>query len=647
MDCLQFDKSKLINLEYSLHRELIRSNRAGSYASMTIIGSNTRKYHGLLIVPLEHLDGGNHLLLSSFDETVIQRGAHFNLALHRYPGNQFEPRGHKYIRDFRTEPIPKLTYRVGGVVLTKELLLAEDEERILIKYTLVEAHSPTTLQFRPFLAFRNIHKLSKANMDADTRFYSVKNGMKMKLYYGYPNLFMQFSKTVEYVHVPNWYYNIEYHQEQNRGYEYQEDLMVPGYFEIPIKKGESIIFSAGTKEAVTQSLKQQFEKEIAKRIPRSDFHNCLKNSAQQFIVKKDDKTEIIAGFPWFGRWGRDTFISLPGLTLAIDDIKTCKSVIDTMASELNGPLFPNVGSNSNAAYNSVDAPMWFFWSIQQYVEHTGSIKKIWKEYGSKLKKVLKGFKEGTVYNIKMHENGLVYAGENGVALTWMDAVVNNKPVTPRIGYNVEINALWYNAICFSLQVAEYANDKQFIEEWSKVPILIKESFNRVFWNDKKGYLADYVNGDYTDWSVRPNQVFATSLPYTMIDDEKKKSILDVIEKELLTPKGLRTLAPSHKDYIGVYEGDQESRDLSYHQGTVWPWLIGHFVEGYLKLHEKSGVSFAEKIYNNFQEDMAYHGIGSISEIYDGDPPHRPKGAISQAWSVAEILRIRTLIDKFK
>lgn len=646
-NCLKFDKAKLINLEYSLNRELIRSNRAGSYGSTTIIGSTTRKYHGLLITPLEHLDGGNHLLLSSFDETVIQRGAYFNLALHKYPNNYFEPRGHKYIRDFVTDPIPKLTYRVGGVILSKEMLLAEEDERILIRYTLEDAHSPTTLQFRPFLAFRNVHKLSKANMDADTRFYTIKNGVKIKLYYGYPYLHMQFSKKVDYVHVPNWYHNLEYVQEQLRGYDYQEDLMVPGYFEVPIKKGESIVFSAGTKEIIPTNLKKQFELEIKKRTPRTDFFNCLKNSAQQFIVRKDGKTEIIAGFPWFGRWGRDTFIALPGLTLAVDDPKTCKAVIDTMTAELNGPLFPNVGSNINATYNSVDAPMWYFWAIQQYADYTKSINKIWKEYGSKLKKVLKGFKEGTKYNIKMHDNGLIYAGEQGVALTWMDAVVNARPVTPRIGFPVEINALWYNAICFSLEAAKYAKDKAFIEEWKDIPAIIKNSFNEMFWCDNKKYLADYVTYDYKDWAVRPNQVIATSIKYSPIEDEQRKLVLDMVERELLTPKGLRTLAPNHQDYVGIYEGNQEQRDKAYHQGTVWPWLLGHFVEGYLKIHERSGVSFVEKLYKGFEDDMAYHGIGTISEIYDGDPPHRPNGAISQAWSVAEILRIKTLIDKYK
>jgi predicted glycogen debranching enzyme len=373
----------------------------------------------------------------------------------------------------------------------------------------------------------------------------------------------------------------------------------------------------------------------------------LINSAQQFICKTGKKTEIIAGFPWFGRWGRDTFISLPGLTLAIGDVKTCKAVLDTMSAELKGSLFPNIGHGSQASLNSVDAPLWYFWAIQQYNAVVKNDEAIWKDYGKKMIKILTGYRDGTSYNIKMHDNGLIYSGEPGKALTWMDAVVYGKPVTPRIGYNVEINALWYNAICFTLEMAQKAGDKKFVSEWNNLPPLIINTFYDTFWNEKRGYLADYVNGDFKDWSVRPNQVFVTSLKYSPVSDDIKKSVLDVIKGELLTPKGLRTLSPKNPLYIGIYAGDQESRDSAYHQGTVWPWLLGHYAEGYLHIHKKSGLAHIEKLYYGFEEDMTMHGIGSISEVYDGNPPHSPGGTISQAWSVAELLRISKLIDKYK
>lgn len=647
MGYIKFDKTQLINLEYSLKREVLRSNHSGTYAFTTIIGCNTRKYHALLACPLDYIDGGTHILLSTLDETVVQHGESFNLGIHKYPCI-YEPKGHKYIRDFETEPIMYVIYRVGGVVLKKEILLVTHEDRVLIRYTLLDANSPTKLVFKPFLAFRNIHALSKANLDVNTKFTSIKNGIKIRMYQGYPSLHMQFSKKPEYVPVPNWYYNIEYIEEQSRGYDFHEDLYVPGYFEVPLKKGEILIFSAGTAPAVTQTLNRQFNKELNGRIPLDGFKNCLINAAQQFIVRKNKRTEIIAGFPWFGRWGRDTFISLPGLTIPLGDLKTFKAVIDSMITELKGGLFPNAGSYENPAYNSVDAPLWFFWALQQYCEFAKCHKHLWKEYGKKMKQILNNFRRGTDFNIKMHENGLLWQGSCGHALTWMDAIVAGKPVTSRTGFAVEINALWYNAIMFSLTAAKIAQDRKFILEWINIPELIKKSFLEMFWDESKGYLADVTDYEKKDWSMRPNQVFATSLPYSIIDDENiKKNILDAIKKELLTPKGLRTLSPKDCNYIGIYQGDQNQRDSSYHQGTVWPWLLGHFAEGYLRIHGSSGVDFIENIFNGFEEDMVIHGISTISEIYDGDPPHNPNGAVSQAWSVAELLRMKMMIEQFK
>ena len=646
MSYLRVDKSRLINLEYSLGKEILRTNRAGSYASMTIIGCNTRKYHGLLVCPVDQLDGERHVLLSSLDETVIQHGKEFNIGIHKYEGDNYEPKGHKYVRDFEAETIPVTIIRVGGVVLRKERLLVENDEQILIKYTLLEAHSPTILRFKPFLAFRNIHALSKSNLTANTKSEFVPNGIKSKLYNGYPFLHMQFSKSVDFIPVPDWYYNIEYLEEQKRGYDYKEDLFVPGYFELPIKKGESVIFSGSTKEVNPNSITRRFTAELKKRVPRDDFKNCLINSAQQFIVRKKGETQIIAGFPWFDCWGRDTFISLPGLTLSIDDPKTFLQVTDTEVKKLKGGLFPNMGSGEDAAYNSVDAPLWFFWAIQQYVDYAGSEMSVWKNYSGHMKAILAAYRNGASFNIRMQENGLIWAGEEGKALTWMDAVVDGYPVTQRKGFAVEINALWYNAVKFTLELAEKAGDNKFVKEWENMPEKIKESFRIVFCDPDKAYLADYVDGDYKDWSVRPNQIFAVSLKYSPLDNDKKKQVLDTVRKELLTPRGLRTLSPKNPDYKAVYEGNQEQRDKAYHQGTVWPWLLGHFCEGYLRLHKKSGIGFVRQLVEGFEEVMSEHGIGSISEIYDGNPPHLPGGAISQAWSVAEILRILTMLGKY-
>ena len=646
MSYIEFDKNQLINLEYSLSKELLRSNRAGSYASTTIIGCNTRKYHGLLITKQPAIDTENHVLLSSIDETIIQHDTEFNLGIHKYADNIYQPKGHKYIRNFDTEPIPKLTYRVGGVVLTKERLFSQKDDRIIFKYTLIEANSPTKLKFTPYLAFRNIHFLSKANPDLNKEYNEVLNGITLKMYENYTNIFMQFSKNIKYTYKPDWYYNIEYSRDKARGYDFREDLYVPGYFEVFIDKGESIYFSAGIKEINPSSLKRLFNNEIKRRIPRNNFENCLENSAQQFIVNRDKKTEIIAGFQWLGRKGRDTFISLPGLTLFNGNNNTFKSVIDTMISEMNGPLFPNSGEGKNTAYNSVDAPLWFFWALQQYAEFADKQHLIWKEYGDVIQIILNGFKNGTLFNIKMSDNGLIFAGETGKAITWMNTIVSGNPVTARIGMPVEINALWYNAIMFSIEAAKQTNDIKFVKTWEDLPEKIQNSFVNTFWDEEKGYLSDYVNEDYKDWSVRPNMVFATSLAFSPVSENIRKQILDTIERELLTPRGLRTLSPKDPLYKGIYYGNQEKRDMALHQGSVFPWLLCHFAEGYLKIHGKNGLPFIKTLYKGFEDVMEDHGIGSISEVYDGNPPHKAGGTISQAWSVAELLRMGRLIEKY-
>ena len=646
MSYIEFDKNQLINLGYSLKRELIRSNRAGAYACRTIIGCNTRKYHGLLVTPQPGIDNENHVLLSNMDEVVVQNDASFNLGIHKYPGGVYNPGGHKYIRDFNTEPIPNVLYRVGGVLLRKELIFAESHDRIMIRYTLEDANSPTKLRFNPFLAFRNIHRLSKANFGINDKHRKVPNGIGVRLYNGYTPLFMQFSKKVEYVHNPEWYYNIEYHEEMERGYDFQEDLFVPGFFEVDIKKGESIVFCAGTSEVTPAAIKRAFTAEVKKRTPRDNFENCLRNSAQQFIINRDNKTWVVAGFPWFGRWGRDTFIALPGLTLANDDPKTCKAVIDAMVDDLKGPLFPNIGEGSDSAYNSVDAPLWFFWTLQQYAEYTGEKKTIWSTYGRKMKMILDGYRKGTDFDIHMQDSGLIWAGEQGHALTWMDAVVDGKPVTPRIGLAVEINALWYNAIRFSMELAEAAGDEKFIKKWEPVAEMIPASFISTFWDKERGYLADYVDGEGADWAVRPNQIIAASLPYRAIGEEICMGVIDVVQGELLTARGIRTLSPKNIHYKGIYFGSQAERDRAYHQGTVWPWLFGHFAEAYLRIHGKEGVNYIKGLYNEFEPVMTEAGIGSVSEVYDGDPPHLPGGTISQAWSVSELLRTHALIKKY-
>jgi predicted glycogen debranching enzyme len=643
MSYIKFEKGQVVNLEYSLAREIIRTNRAGSYSSSTIVGCNTRKYHGLLICPVDELGGERFVLLSALDVTVVNKDKRFNTGIRKYKGDYFSPKGHKYIEDFDADNVPSRIYRVGNVIFKQESLFCHYEEQLLMRFTILEASEPMTLHFRPFLAFRNIHDLTHANMYANTKVEFIENGVKSKMYEGFPYLNMQFSTEVEIVPVPDWYLGVEYIEEQKRGYDFSEDLFTPGFFELKAKKGDVIVFSASTKEEKTSGLKQKFTRTVSGKIQRDSFINCLRNAAQQFVEKRGGKTLIIAGYPWFGSWGRDTFISLPGLALARHRLVLYREVLDTQVNKMKNGLFPNMGNADNPAFNSVDAPLWFFWAVQQYTLHGGTDG--WERYGEAANSVLKAFKDGTTFNIHMRDNGLIYADAPGKALTWMDAVVYGTPVTPRRGYAVEIQALWYNAICFCLEMAAAVKDKSFIKEYEKLPELIKKSFLEVFWDDKLGYLADYVNDDEgKNTFVRPNMVIAVSLPFTMLDKSQMKSILDIADKELVTSRGLRTLSPRNEFYQGQCEGNQETRDNAYHQGTVWPWLLGPFCEGWLRVYGQQGVAKVRKLVFGLEAVMSEHGISTISEIYDGDPPHSPQGTISQAWSVGEVLRIIDILE---
>ncbi len=453
---------------------------------------------------------------------------------------------------------------------------------------------------------------------------------------------MQCSKPVEFVSVPDWYFNVEYLEEQKRGYEYKEDLYVPGYFEMPIKKGESIVFSASTSKVASGGLKKKFTSELNQRISKDSLQDCLLNAAQQFIVRKKASTEIKAGFPWFGTWGRDTFMALPGLTLTTGDLPTALEVIDSMVARMKQGLFPNTAIKGKPAFNSSDAPLWFIRALQLYAKYDPEFD-IWKKYGKAIKEVLETYRYGTSGIIHMLDNGLIYGDDGENPLTWMDAIVDGRLVTPRPGLVVEVNALWYNAVCQALQWSE-KKDKTFFKSWSHLPELIRESFVDQFWNQERGYLADYVFGECRDFSVRPSQVIAVSVEHSPLTSEMKKSILDVVQGELLTPRGLRSLSPKNEAYKGIYEGNQEKRDRAYHQGTVWPWFLEHYALGVLKVHKKSGLSQLKKIFDGFEEEMSKRGIGSISEIYDGNPPHYAKGAISQATGVAALLRISEMIE---
>ena len=440
MSALTFDKSELGNLEYSLQREMLSTDRIGGYMSTTIVCCNTRRYHGLMVAPIDD-SGRTYVLLSSLDETVVQHDQTFNLALHRFKG-VYEPRGHKYITDFEYTPTPTITYRVGGVILKKEMLWIHKRTQLMIRYTLVDAHSETRLRLRPFLAFRDKHALTHANMEADGHSYPAVNGVKCRLYNSFPWLYLQTSKPgTEFVPAPDWYYGFEYQQELARGYEGYEDLLTTGYFEAELKKGESIIFSASLDEmGSTKTIEEVFAASIARRTHKIDFISCLEHSARQFLIRRPgDRTEVVSGYPWHGVSGRQTFISLPGITLEQGHKEDCIDALDTLVREMRDGMFTGSASAEVAA----DAPLWFFWTLQQLEREVGA-KEIWASYGPAMKDILESYRQGIGGRVALHDNGLIWASSEEVPLTWMNSTIDGRPVTPRNGYQVEVNALWYS-----------------------------------------------------------------------------------------------------------------------------------------------------------------------------------------------------------
>lgn len=643
MAYLEFNKEELVNLEYSLEREILLTNRAGGYINTTIVGCNTRKYHGLLVVPIENFGNERHILLSTLHESLVQHGQVFNLGISSY-GKVYEPRGHKYIIDFEMDYASTITYRVGGMIFSKTIMFVRETEEILVKYTLLDAHSDTKLRIKPFLAYRNIHALTSANSDANTKYETVQNGVAFKMYDGFPTTHLQLNKAGEWVANPDWYYGITYKEESRRGFDDKEDLFVPGYFEVPIKKGESIILSASTSEIKTRSLKKRFDDEVAKRVDnsRNSFEDCLKLAGQQCVLKQNNKYSVCAGYTWDYEDLRYSLIAIPGLTLFNDgDVKHFEAVIENILTEKRDRIFK--------AGNEPDLPLWLFRILQQYIEFGAKPEYVWKKYGKDLVAILDTYRSGERDEVMLHENGLLWCKKDGVPLSWMNVCdkVTGRPLTERAGYQVETNALWYNALCFAVEMDKKFGKGKLEATWKRTIQSIKNNYTNYFWIEERRHLADYCDERGRNIFTRPNQLVAVVLPYSPIEDDVKMEVLKAVKKELLTVRGVRTLSPKNPLYKGVYEGDQFHRDMAHHNGCSFPWLLGLYIEAQLKLVGKSFAKQAKDMLNAFEEDINIHGVGSIAELYDGDPSHRPHGCISSSVSVAEIIRGKYLLNKIK
>lgn len=642
MSYLRYDKRLMSNLDEALQREYIRTNRMGAYCCSSIVDCNTRKYHGALVIPIPKLSQNNHVLLSSLDVSIIQHDVPFNIALHQYRGDVFAPKGHKYIREYNVDIASATTYRVGGVVLRREIFLCHYEHRILFKYTLIEAHSATTLRFSPLLAFRDVKILTHRNEQINRSYQEVEGGLSWCLYVGYPRLYMQFSQEAKFVDEPHWNEQILYFKERDRGYEHTEDLYVPGYFDCPIELGKPIYISAGIEPTDPRQLAELFDKEREVRIPRADFRSCLLSSAQQFYFRPSQSDGyLLAGYPWFGVRARDLFVALPGCSIYADAPERYYRVMQTAIPTLRKYMRGEAYDSPMTKVEDPDVLLWAVWAVQQFARELG-IEEARQLYGEIVAEIIAYYIASPEWSKAiLSENGLLYAESDGSPLSWMDAKLDWRAVVPRRGYLVELNALWYNALMFAKELLPTLWDEA---GYSHYQALIEQNFRGVFVNEH-GYLYDYVTLEgEQDLSVRPNMIFAASLPYSPLGRREQRQIVDIITRELRTPKGLRTLSPKSYGYRAQCHGSQRERELSYYNGSVWAWLLGPYFEAYLRLYGRGAIGFVERTLIGMEEEVHEHGIGTISELFDGNPPYRGRGAISLAMSVGEILRSLALLE---
>ena len=635
------------NLDAALEREWLETNGLGGFASSTITGLNTRRYHGLLTAATKP-PVGRMLLLSKLEETLVVRDRRLELSANRYPG-VVHPRGYQFLTEFRLDPFPIFTYELDGIELEKRVFMCHGENTTVVKYELRGAGAECWLEVRPLIAFRDYHATTHANIALNAH-VTIEIGLaSVAPYPGLPSLhFAHDATSVEATGA--WYYNFEFDRECERGLDFTEDLFQPLVmkFDLAQQGSATIIASTEPRSAAESPMLERAEMQRRAALVKASgsddsFLTALFAAADQFIVKRDQWRSVIAGYHWFSDWGRDAMICLPGLTLVTGRAETGKDILLAFARGVDQGMIPNrfPDAGETPEYNNVDATLWMFAAVEALVRFTADLSFVKKHLYEKLISIVDWHQRGTRYGIRMDADGLIWAGQSGVQLTWMDAKVGDWVVTPRTGKPVEVQALWYSALRTLETLAAKFDDVATSAMCLSLALdLVRPNFVRLFWNDAAGCLYDVVDGETRDASVRPNQIFAVSLPYTILPDDKAREVVEVVKRELLTPYGLRTLARGDPHYHGRCEGDQRSRDAAYHQGTAWPWLLGPFITAYLKVNggtPEARAQAAEWI-TPFREHLHTAGLGQISEIFDGDAPHTPRGCIAQAWSVAEILR---------
>jgi len=642
---IELDQQSCRDPDIALTREWLETNGIGGFSSSTICGLNTRRYHGLLTAATQP-PVGRLVLLSKFEEALTIDGQRYELSANQYP-DVIHPQGFKYQTGFRLDPFPIFTYEIDGVRIEKSVFMVHGENTTVVQYKLVTNREHLKLEIRPLLAFRDYHSTTHENGALNSQVEVEPGQTSFRPYGDLPALHLAHDPA-EIDTNGFWYRNFQYRIEQERGLDFAEDLFSPCAFTFDLSATNKVSIIASTERREVIHANTYRAAEIDRRLRLNEpvpgtnkFVMSLKTAADQFVVARQRGATLIAGYHWFADWGRDTMISLPGLTLVNRQWETAKSILAEFAAHVDQGMLPNrfPDAGETPEYNTVDATLWFFEAVRSYLQYTNDYEFVRTSLYAVLEDIISWHKQGTRYQIRVCDDGLLSSGEPGVQLTWMDAKVGDWVVTPRHGKPVEIQALWYNALRVVEHLAGKFNEPSMKNEYQAMADKARASFNEVFWNDQSGCLYDVVNGEIRDASIRPNQVIAISLNHTMLSEDRAASVLRVVERELLTPRGLRTLSPADPNYIGRYEGGPGTRDGAYHQGTVWPWLMGPYLTAYIKTFgSEAGRRFVSRWLEGFDDHLHEACLGQVSEIFDGDAPHRPRGCVAQGWSVAELLR---------
>jgi predicted glycogen debranching enzyme len=643
---LTFDKNITQNFDKAIDREWIETNGLGGWASASLAGALTRRYHGLLVAATQP-PVGRKVMLSKLDESLYTAQGKFDLSCNQFPHTIY-PQGYTHLTRFERGLFPEFIFEAGGVTLKKTIVAVSGENTTLVIYEVLKAEEEFTLELLPLVAARDYHSLTHANSNINGYVHFENGIFHQKPYSPLPDLFIYVPGST-FTHAPEWYYNFDYRIEQQRGMDHQEDLFNPGKFYVKLRAGERLGIIVSTLPPYGRHALEMWHREKNRRekllnnLPnKNELVQTLALAADQFIVTRDeDLKTVVAGYHWFSDWGRDTMISLPGLCLATGRTDDARRILLAFARYVNQGMLPNrfPDSGEAPAYNNVDATLWFFVAVHKYHEYTHDHDFVQTEMMPVLKEIIDWYGRGTRYNIRVDADGLVYAGMPGEQLTWMDAKVENWVVTPRQGKPVEVNALWYNALSIYGRFLKLFGDEVHSLYHLAKADRVRDVFNSVFWNEDKQCLYDFIGDNFKNDAIRPNQLFAISLPFPLVSGERAKSILKITEEKLLTPVGLRSLSSDHVEYKATYQGNQWSRDGAYHQGTVWSWLLGPYLDATLRIKGASGHKQVKNLLKNFEFHFREAGIGTVSEIFDAEPPFTPRGCIAQAWSVGELLRI--------